>query len=79
MSAKMGNQASQMAAKNQLEGVLKDAKEGLASQTGTKEGQKERDQRALERAEDYKQKQAERAERKKKLSSQWTQHKKENS
>jgi hypothetical protein len=75
----MGNQASQMAAKNQIESVLKDAKEGLASQTATKPGQKERDQRAIERAEDYQLKQAERAERKKKLSSQWAQHKKENS
>lgn len=75
----MGNQASQMAAKKQIDSVLKDAKDGFVSQTSAKEGQKERDERARERAEDFKQKQAERAERKKKLSSQWTEHKKANS
>ena len=74
------NPFAAMAAKNQANNAVDQAKEGLNTLTGQKsEAEKERDQRQKDRNAEYDQKKKEREERKKKLSSQWAANRKANS
>ncbi|CAJ1959347.1 unnamed protein product [Cylindrotheca closterium] len=81
----MGNGASNMVgqamAKQQMNSVLGDAKQGMETPKETEEQKrrrKENDERAKSRISDFEQKKKDREERKKKLKSQWNAHKKAN-
>eukprot|EP00339_Tiarina_fusa_P012194 CAMPEP_0117022988 /NCGR_PEP_ID=MMETSP0472-20121206/17208_1 /TAXON_ID=693140 ORGANISM="Tiarina fusus, Strain LIS" /NCGR_SAMPLE_ID=MMETSP0472 /ASSEMBLY_ACC=CAM_ASM_000603 /LENGTH=72 /DNA_ID=CAMNT_0004728987 /DNA_START=85 /DNA_END=300 /DNA_ORIENTATION=+ len=72
MGAGASNPAAQMMAKNQAQGAVDQAKEGMNSLTGAKtDKEKEQEQRGKDRIAEYEQKKKEREERKKKLANQW--------
>jgi hypothetical protein len=69
-------------AKNQMNSVFGDAKDGAQSSKKTEAAKKkesENDKRAKSRISEFDQKKKDREERKKKLSSQWGEHRKANS
>ena len=80
MGAGASNPVGQMMAKNQANGALESAQDGMNTITGANKTDKEREleQRGKDRIAEYEQKKKEREERKKKLASQWSANKKAN-